>query len=117
MKIAIDLDCLLHNGNIRCDIINYELFDKLKQLKNEHELTLRVNLTDFSYSDLNVFLSEHNMENWFESVEVVYGAAQYLVTNRAITAEQFMLITDGREPNGDLFQEAVSWNQSQDKVI
>lgn len=116
MRIAIDFDCLLHNGDLHSGIINYELYEELKQLKDEHDLTLRVNLSNFSFSDLNAYLDVHQMECWFQGIEVVTDASQYLVSDRAITCEQFLLITKNYVPDTDLFQEAVSWNQSQTTI-
>ena len=54
------------------------------------------------------------MEYWFQSVEVVTDASQYLVSDRAITSEQFLKITKKEIPDTFLFQEAVSWSQSMD---
>ena len=116
MRIAIDLHTLLIYGDLDTGIINYEFFDRLKSLKDEHDLTLRVNLLNHSFSDLNIFLCENNMEGWFQDIEIVHGAAQYLISDRAITTEQFMKMTDNYVLDTDLFQEAVSWSQSQNTI-
>lgn len=116
MKFAIDFECLLQNlrqpSDLSTGILNYEFYDRLKTLKDEHEITLRVNMTGFSFSDLICFLDLHAMESWFESVEVVTNPGNYLVSDRTITTEQFMEISKNTLDT-DSFQECVSWSQSQ----
>jgi len=116
MKIAIDFHTLIHNlstpDDLDSGVLNHELIELLGKLKDEHELVLRVCLTNFSFSQLNSFLDENNIECWFEGIEVVTNDSQFLVTDRAITSSQFMEIGTWNMTS-ESFDECVAFNQSQ----